>query len=310
VGHAPIDTIVPALGAPQGMNDFAGKVAVVTGGASGIGEGLVEALLREDAKVVIADVEQAVLDETVARLSSIGEVSGVVTDVSRPESVEACAQRVYDTHGVCHLLFNNAGVGGGGVAKPWNWTPNDWKWCFGVNLFGVAHCVAAFVPRMIDGGEEGWIVNTSSDNGGFQPLADLGVYAASKAAVTTYTECLANALIDEGTKLRASIFYPGGTGLLETRLWNSGRNRPAELEREHPHVDPQWDYQEHKQKMQEAGVGIADLVELGRSVLDGLREGRFIISLNIASQGELVQQRAERIAKGELPTVKRGGAFE
>ena len=211
------------------MRDFAGLVAVVTGGASGIGEGLVEALLEEQATVVVADVERPVLDEAIARLESRGEVLGIVTDVSRPESVEACAQQVYDTFGACHLLFNNAGVGGGGVAKPWNWTPNDWTWCFGVNVFGVGYCVASFVPRMIAGGEPGWIVNTSSGDGGFQPLADLGVYASAKAAVSCYTECLANALINEGTKLRAGVFYPGGNGLLETRLWNSSRNRPDEL---------------------------------------------------------------------------------
>lgn len=288
------------------MKDFAGKVAVVTGGASGIGEGMVEALLHCDARVVIADIEQAVLDETLARLEGKGEVSGVVTDVSRPESVEACAQHVYDTYGVCHLLFNNAGVGGGGVAKPWNWTPNDWRWCFGVNVFGVGHCVASFVPRMIAGGQEGWIVNTSSGDGGFQPLPDLGVYASSKAAVSTYTECLANALINEGTNLRAAVFYPGGNGLLETRLWNSGRNRPAELARERPHVDRQWDYQEIKKQVQGP---VADLVELGRSVLEGICAGKFIISLDTAASGELMQQRAEKIGRGELPTIKRGGPF-
>jgi NAD(P)-dependent dehydrogenase (short-subunit alcohol dehydrogenase family) len=292
------------------MENFAGKVAVVTGGASGIGEGLVQALLEEHAKVVIADIEQPVLDEALGRLEGKGEVIGIVTDVSRPESVEACAQQVYDTYGVCHLLFNNAGVGGGGIAKPWNWTPNDWTWCFGVNLFGVGYCVASFVPRMIAGGEEGWIVNTSSGDGGFQPLPDLGVYAASKAAVSTYTECLANSLVNEGTKLRAAVFYPGGNGLLETRLWNSGRNRPAELAREHPHVDQQWDYQEHKQEMADRGVQVADLVALGHTVLQGIRDGLFIIGLTTESSGELMMLRAEKIGRGELPTIKRGGVFE
>ena len=292
------------------MRDFAGLVAVVTGGASGIGEGLVEALLEEQATVVIADVERPVLDEAIARLESRGEVLGIVTDVSRPESVEACAQQVYDTFGACHLLFNNAGVGGGGVAKPWNWTPNDWTWCFGVNVFGVGYCVASFVPRMIAGGEPGWIVNTSSGDGGFQPLADLGVYASAKAAVSCYTECLANALINEGTKLRAGVFYPGGNGLLETRLWNSSRNRPDELAREHPHVDQQWDYAEHKKAMVESGVQVADLVALGHSVLQAIRDEKFIISLTTASSGELMMRRAERIGRGELPTIKGDSPFE
>jgi NAD(P)-dependent dehydrogenase (short-subunit alcohol dehydrogenase family) len=292
------------------VDDFTGKVAVVTGGASGIGEGLVQALLEEGASVVIADVEQGALSEALGRLEGKGDVSGIVTDVSRPESVDACAQQVYDTYGACHLLFNNAGVGGGGVAKPWNWTPNDWRWCIGVNLFGVGHCVTSFVPRMIEGGEEGWVVNTSSGNGGFQPLPDLGVYAASKAGVTAFTESLANALIDQGTKLRAALFYPGGNGVLETHLWNSGRNRPPELSRERPHVDQQWDYQEFKQQMERDGVPVADLVELGHAVLQGIRDARFIIALDTKSSGELMQRRAEKTARGELPTVRTGGAFE
>jgi len=154
------------------------------------------------------------------------------------------------------------------------------------------------------------VVNTSSGDGGFQPLADLGVYASAKAAVSTYTECLANALINEGTKLRAAVFYPGGNGLLETRLWNSGRNRPTDLAREHPHVDQQWDYQDIKTKVRASGGQVADLVELGHSVLQGIRDEKFIISLDTRSSGELMQQRAERIGRGELPTIKRGGVFE
>jgi NAD(P)-dependent dehydrogenase (short-subunit alcohol dehydrogenase family) len=297
------------MGWGSSVQDFRDKVAVVTGGASGIGEGLVGALLDEGARVVIADVERSVLDETLARLEGRGEVSGITTDMSDPASVEACAEQVYDRYGVCHLLFNNAGVGGGGVAKPWNWTPNDWRWCIGVNVFGVGYSIHSFVPRMIEGGEEGWVVNTSSDNGGIQPMADLAVYAASKAAVTAVTECLANAFRNEGTSLHAAVFYPGGNGLLETRLWNSGRNRPPELAREHPHVDQQWDYQEHKARMEASGVKVADLVELGRFVLQGIRDEKFVIKWDTESSGDLLAQRAELIRTGALPTVERGGGF-
>jgi NAD(P)-dependent dehydrogenase (short-subunit alcohol dehydrogenase family) len=292
------------------VEDFAGRVAVVTGGASGIGAGLVEALLDRGARVIVADIEDEVLEATVTALQPKGEVSGMVTDVSDPDSVEACAEYVYDAYGACHLLFNNAGVGGGGVAKPWNWTPNDWRWCFGVNVFGVGHCVSSFVPRMLAGGEEGWVVNTSSNDGGFQPLPDLGVYAASKAAVTSFTETLANAFANEGASLRAAVLYPGGDGLLETRLWNSGRNRPAELARERPHVDQQWDYQAVKSQVLASGGKVADLVALGHAVLGALLDGRFVISADDAANGELLRLRADRIAHGELPTVKRGGIFE
>jgi NAD(P)-dependent dehydrogenase (short-subunit alcohol dehydrogenase family) len=285
------------------MDDFTGKTAVVTGGASGIGEGLVTALLEAGARVAIVDIEQPVLHETLARLDGKGEAIGVVTDVAVPESVERCADEVYDAFGACHLLFNNAGVGGGGVAKPWNWTPNDWKWCFGVNVFGVAHCVQSFVPRMLASGDEGWVVNTSSDNGGYQPMADLVMYAASKAAITAYAEALENAFRNEDAALHAAVFYPGGNGILETRLWNSGRNRPDQLAREHPHVDQQWDYQEHKEARLAAGAQVADLVELGRSVLQGIRDGKFVINMRLEEGGELMRQRAERVARGELPTI-------
>ncbi len=292
------------------MEDVAGRIAVVTGGASGIGAGLAEALLEAGARVVLADIEKPALDEAVARLGGKGEVTGIVTDVADYDSVEGCAASVFEMFGHCHLLFNNAGVGGGGIAKPWNWTPNDWQWCFGVNVFGVAHCVSAFVPRMLDDGEEGWVVNTSSGDGGFQPLPDLGVYAASKAAVTSFTECLANSFIRDRTSLRAAVFYPGGNGLMETGLWNSSRNRPAELTREHAHVDPQWDYQQVKSELATKGVPVADLVEMGRHVLEALREGRFVISLENEANGKLMAERAERIGRGELPTVQRGGVFE
>lgn len=292
------------------MDDFTDKVAVVTGGAGGIGAGLAEALLEAGARVVLADVEKAALDGAVERLGGRGEVRGIVTDVSSFDSVEACADAVFGTYGRCNLLFNNAGVGGGGVAKPWHWTSNDWRWCFGVNVFGVGHCVTAFVPRMIDSGEEGWVVNTSSGDGGFQPLPDLGVYAASKAAVTTFTESLANAFLRENTRLRAAVFYPGGNGLMETGLWNSARNRPPELAREHPHVDQQWDYQQVKRDLAARGVPVADLVAMGRHALQALREGRFIISMEDQANGELMRERAERIARAELPTVQRGGVFE
>jgi NAD(P)-dependent dehydrogenase (short-subunit alcohol dehydrogenase family) len=290
--------------------DFAGKVGVVTGGASGIGRGLVEALLEVDATVVIADVEATALDETVRELSDRGAVSGIVTDVADAASVEACADAVFRDHGACHVLFNNAGVGGGGVAKPWNWTPNDWAWCIGVNLIGVGHCVSAFVPRMLDTGVEGWVVNTSSSNGGFQPLADLGVYAASKAGVTAFTESLANAFANEGTRLHAALFYPGGGGIMETQLWNSSRNRPPHLAREHPHVDRQYDYAAYKEQMAASGVGVADLVAMGRTVLDAIRAGHFLVAPDLPAIGELFTKRAEKVARGELPTTKTGGAFE
>ena len=120
------------------MDSFEGKVAVVTGGASGIGAALVRQLLAQGAKVVIADVEQAALDRMKADTEGQGEFACQVTDVSNPDSVNALADFTWDTYGGCHLLFNNAGVAAPS-ANVWDTTPNDWKWVHGVNVMGVAH---------------------------------------------------------------------------------------------------------------------------------------------------------------------------
>jgi NAD(P)-dependent dehydrogenase (short-subunit alcohol dehydrogenase family) len=215
------------------MKQFDGRVAVVTGGASGIGLAVARALATEGMKIVLADIEATALAAATDGLRSGGaEAIGVVTDVSDADSVEALAAATYAEFGACHLLCNNAGVGAPS-AKVWETTVNDWKWVHGVNVMGVVNGILAFVPRMIDGGEEGHVVNTSSGDGGISPMPAASVYAASKAAVTSVTECLAAQLESEGTALRASVFYPSG-GLLRTGLWTADRNRPAELAREKP----------------------------------------------------------------------------
>lgn len=291
------------------METLAGKVAVVTGGASGVGRGLVEALLEERARVVVADIEQPVLDAAVRDLSDRGEISGVVTDVSSFESVDALAAEVFDRYGACNLLFNNAGVTSGGGGKPWEQESNDWKWCFGVNVFGVANGVLAFVPRMIESGEPGVVVNTSSGDGGIAPVPFASVYASSKAAVSCFTEALAHQLAAAGTNLRAAVFYPSG-GLLDTGLWSAQRNRPAELARLKPRAPaPGTTFAEFKAMLEQAGrdVTIVDVVDLGRFVVQQIKEGKFVIGHDLDRAGELLHARADAIAKGELPPTMAEG---
>jgi len=291
------------------MDTMAGNVAVVTGGASGVGRGLVEALLEEGARVVVADVEEAVLSSTVRELSQRGEVHGVVTDVSNFESVDSLAGEVFDRYEQCDLLFNNAGVTSGGGGKPWEQESNDWKWCFGVNVFGVANGALAFVPRMIESGRPGVIVNTSSGDGGIAPVPFASVYASSKAAVSCFTEALAHQLAAAGTNLRAAVFYPSG-GLLDTGLWTAQRNRPPELARRTPRPPaPGTTFAEFKDMMEKAGreVSIVDVVELGRFVLQGVKDGRFVIGHDLDRAGELLHARADAIAKGELPPTMAEG---
>jgi len=285
------------------MEDLSGKVAVVTGGAAGIGRGIVGALLDEGCRVVIADIEAPVLEATVAALSGRGVVRGVMTDVSDPASLAALADAVYGEFGACHVLWNNAGVTSGGGGNPWEQEPNDWRWCFGVNVFGTANGVLEFVPRMIAGDEPGVVVTTSSGDGGIAPVPYASVYASSKAAISCFTEALAHQFLAQRTKLSAAVFYPSG-GLLDTGLWTAQRNRPEELARVRPRPPaPGTTFAEFKEALAAAGrpTDVVDLDELGRFAVQGVKEGRFVISHNLDAAGALLHARADAIAQGKLP---------
>jgi NAD(P)-dependent dehydrogenase (short-subunit alcohol dehydrogenase family) len=221
-------------------------------------------------------------------------------------SVVALADATYERFGACHVLCNNAGVGAPS-STPWETTVNDWRWVHGVNVMGVVHGTLAFVPRMIAGGEPGHVVNTSSSDGGIAPLPTASVYAASKAAVTSYTECLASQLESEGTALRASIFYPSG-GLLKTGLWESERTRPAELTRERPRTTEPMTVAKLEQRAADGGYQLPwqDLNELARIVVDGIRSEAFVFMLGLEGIGDQLRTRAAALERGLLPAHDHG----
>jgi len=235
-----------------------------------------------------------------AEFSGSGELLGVVTDVSNSDSFNALADKVFDTHGACHLLFNNAGVAAPS-ANVWETTDNDWKWVHGVNVHGVMHGIQAFVPRMIASGEEGHVINTSSGDGGVSPLPYQSVYASSKAAVSCITECLEAQLQSEGTNLSASIFYPSG-GLLDTGIWTTDRNRPKDLAREKPYA-PVPTVEDFKVAAEKAGwdLEFQDLDELARYCLQGIRDKNFVIMIRVEEAEATLHERATRIGRSELP---------
>lgn len=280
------------------MDTLSGRVAVVTGGASGIGEALCERFAAEGMKLVIADIEQHALEETVERFGRAGvDCAGVPTDVTSYESVEALADAAYSRHGAVHVLCNNAGVGPpGGLV--WDTTPNDWKWTFSVNVFGVAHGIQAFVPRMLAGGEEGIVLNTSSPDGPIEPMPQASVYASSKCAVTCMTECLAAQLSDQNARVSAAVFYPSGSGLLDTGLWTSDRNRPAALARERPRTTPAMTVAELREK----GVPVQPLDELAEMVVEGIRKGTFVMILDPEKAAPTLRARAESFARQDNAT--------
>ena len=174
----------------------------------------------------------------------------------------------------------------------------DWKWCFSVNVFGPAHGVISFVPKMIASGEPGHIINTSSGDGGFAPVPMASVYASSKAAVSCFTEALNHQLLDETKNMGASVFYPSG-GLMNTGLFTSQRNRPKELERIRGGTGRKsMSFEELKDLLEKAGrdVKVADLDEMGEFVVQAVRERRYIIGRDLEDTVELLHRRAEAIS--------------
>jgi NAD(P)-dependent dehydrogenase (short-subunit alcohol dehydrogenase family) len=207
------------------VDAFKDKVAVVTGGGSGIGRALALALAREGARIVVADVDEAAMEGVVRESRGLGvESLAVRTDVTDLAQVQALAERAWKAFGVVHLLCNNAGVAAwGGLEKA---THRDWQGVLGVNLWGVIHGIEAFVPRMIAGGQRGHIVNTAS-MAGLIASQGLGVYNTSKYAVVGLSETLVKDLKPYG--IGVSVLCPMG---VETRIRESERNRPAALRNE------------------------------------------------------------------------------
>ena len=211
------------------MQDFAGKVAVITGAGSGLGREFAWRAHLLGMKLVLADIETPALNAVVAELGSDGAiVIGERVDVARGEDVQRLADRAFAELGGVHLLFNNAGVGSGGLV--WENSDRDWQWVLGVNLWGVIHGLRHFVPRMIERGEPGHIVNTASV-AGLVCAPNMGVYNVSKHAVVALTETLQHDLRMAGAALGVSLLCPA---YVPTGIAQSHRNRPALLRADEP----------------------------------------------------------------------------
>jgi len=221
------------------MKDFNGKLAVVTGGASGVGFAIGEALAKQGAKVVLTDIEKESLESSTSMLASQSlDVTCKVADVSNIESMHELAAWCKSELGPVHLLFNNAGVAPAELLPIWETKPNDWQWAYGVNVMGVLHGIQAFVPAMLAHGEESRVINTCSGNGAFVNLPSTPIYTSSKASVSSITEVLKLQLEQANANVKVSILFPG-PHTVRTKLFSAERNRPEELARdpnapEHP----------------------------------------------------------------------------
>jgi NAD(P)-dependent dehydrogenase (short-subunit alcohol dehydrogenase family) len=248
------------------MQDFGGKVAVITGGAGGIGRALAERFAAAGMRLVLADLEEATLAATVAELTAEGAtVIGVPADVSAIGDVEAVRDEALDAFGAVHVVCNNAGVAGGGILG----APLElWRWVIDVNLHGVVHGVHTFLPLLLEQ-DEGHIVNTAS-LAGLQGVAGLGVYCTTKFAVVGLSESLWFDLHGMGSNVGVSVLCPG---FVQKQIGNSARNAPDSLQ-EWRSSDTAAATQQMANALAEAGIEPAVVAE---HVLDAVREPRFYV---------------------------------
>ena len=269
--------------------DLEGKVAVVTGGASGIGKGIAEALKNQGVELVIADIEDGALQRTAKELGA----TGIQTDVSSAESVGALATEVVERFGTAHVLVNNAGIGPMGRIA--DLTLDDWKWMVGVNLWGVIHGIHAFLPILKGNEEGGHIVNTSS-MAGLVGMPGLGSYTLTKYGVLGLTEVLAKELEEDGSKVGATVLCPG---TIHTNIGTSSRNRPdgnagglhdVDISQEGSEVDM-------------SGVRWMIPIEVGTIVVDCIKSGE-LYALTHPDWWDMVEPRFVAIASAFGKTLE------
>jgi NAD(P)-dependent dehydrogenase (short-subunit alcohol dehydrogenase family) len=272
------------------MKELSGKVAVVTGAASGIGRALAEQFASAGMRLVLADIEEAPLESVAAALRGAGsEVEAAAIDVSEAGEVEALAERCTARFGGAHVLCNNAGVAAGGPL--WEVATEDWRWVVGVNLFGVIHGIHAFLPRMIASGEEGHVINTASLAGLISP-GFFGPYNATKHAVVTLSETLLAELNASGARIGVSVLCPGW---VRTRLHEADRNKPGAADE-----PPDPTREALRSAMADLLAGGIAPEQVARAVAEAIRENRFWIRTHPEME-PAVKVRCEAVIAAEAP---------
>jgi NAD(P)-dependent dehydrogenase (short-subunit alcohol dehydrogenase family) len=281
------------------MKTFKGRTAVITGAASGFGLEASRVAAREGMQIVMADVQADALERASAEIRALGAaVLPFQLDVSKAEQVEALGEATFERFGVPHFVFNNAGIGCGGLI--WEHSLKDWEWIVGVNLMGVAHGVRVFTPKMLqaakaDPSYEGHITNTAS-MAGVMNTPNMGAYNVTKHAVVSLSETLYHDLNLVTDQISASVLCPF---FIPTGISNSQRNRPAELKDEGPPTRSQLIAQALSGKAVSSGKVTA--ADMAQAVFQAMRERRFFVfSHPHALDG--VKTRLEDIALGRNPS--------
>jgi NAD(P)-dependent dehydrogenase (short-subunit alcohol dehydrogenase family) len=275
------------------MREFKDKVAVITGGASGIGLAMAERFAREGMKLVLADVEKGPLGEVTARFQADGvEVLGVQTDVSDAEQMDALGAATLDAFGAAHVVCNNAGVALTGLT--WQLTTADWEWVIGANLWGVIHGIRVFAPGLV-AQDEGHIVNTAS-MAGLVSVPGISPYCVTKHGVVALSETLHGELAATGSKVGVSVLCPAW---VKTGIFEADRNRPASLANPETERTAQRREEQRQLGREILATGIT-APEVADAVFDAIFEERLYI-LTHAETGAAVQYRMTNIVEGRNP---------
>lgn len=274
------------------MKDLRDRVAVVTGGASGIGLGMAKALASAGARLVLADIESEAAETAAQDLRDDGaDAVGIACDVADPSSVDALCEETLSTYGGVHVLCNNAGVGGSAAVPIWDQPPDEWKWVMGVNVDGVVHGIQRFVPIMIEQGDGGHVVNTASMAG---LLEGGGIYGVTKHAVVALSEAMYRDARQRNLPIGVSVLCPGW---VNTRIMESERNRP-EAPRAATEVDTPEAQLIRAFVASQIEQGL-DPVDVGRIVLSAIQEDRFYILTH--PWEAMIRNRMEHILDGKNP---------
>ena len=268
------------------MNELSGKVAAVTGAASGIGRAMALAFAAEGMPVALADVDDSGLRETQGRVGNLGVRSlSMHVDVSKADDVEAFAQRCVDELGGIHLVCNNAGVALSGPL--WEQSEAEWQWILGVNLMGVVHGVRAFAPRLI-AQDKGHIVNTASVAGLISPPG-MGAYSVSKHAVVALSESLHHDLRERGSRVGVSVLCPAyvPTAIAESRFSPVAEKSTERLAKEHA-------------LRMAVAAGKLSAEDVARAVVAAVKENRFYVLTHPAIKGA-VRARMEDVLEERPP---------
>jgi NAD(P)-dependent dehydrogenase (short-subunit alcohol dehydrogenase family) len=289
------------------MQDFASRVVVITGGASGVGRSLALLLARQGARVIAADVDAKAMDTLTREAAEKGlHIVCRRCDVTTPSDCESLAEHALEAHGQIDIVFANAGIGAGEGGPMWTYSMKDWRWCLEVNVFGVINTINAFMPRLLQQNLEAHFVVTGSGNGAFLMLPDAPIYTASKAAVMAITENLYYQCVAGKSPVRVPALFPG-PHVVETGLFDSDRVRPQQFDKgAGPKTSGIRSVDDMRALMQQYGMELKTTHpdEVAQSALEGILADRFWICPRTEESLAKYMARVESIRTLTNPVVQ------